>query len=86
MTMTSKMQFYHTEEGTELSAANPVKLPFLSIVSHKVRQGAETWQNTKAQVLILKCYISLFHPSLCSDTAQSKFPSMDPSHSRCCAR
>lgn len=79
--MTSKMQFYQREEGTELFAANPVKLPFLSVVSNKVRQGRETWQNTEAQMLILTCYISLFHPSSCSNTAQSKFPLMDPSHS-----
>ena len=32
-------------------------------------------------MLILKCYKSLFHPSLYSNTAESKFPLIDLRHS-----
>lgn len=81
MTMTRKTRFYQKEEGTELGAVNPVKLASLSIVFNKVRQGAETWQNIKAEVLILICYLPLFHPSLYSNTAESKFPLIDPRQS-----
>lgn len=81
MTMTRKTRFYQKEEGTELGAVNPVKLASLSIVFNKVRQGAETWQNIKVEVLILICYLPLFHPSLYSNTAESKFPLIDPRQS-----
>ena len=35
----------------------------------------------KYQSLSVKCYISLFHPSLYSSTAERKFPLIDPRHS-----
>lgn len=80
MTTTSKMCFYQTE-GTELVAVNPGKLAFLSIVFNKAGQGREMWQNTKAEVLILQRYVSFFHLSLYSYTAESKFPLIHPRHS-----
>lgn len=44
MIMTSKMQFYHTEEGTEMVVINPVKVAFLSVAFGNVGQGGNTWQ------------------------------------------